>query len=124
MEITLLDERGEVLTDIASHVGRVPSVIIVDWATRPDALFRYYFDRGRRIVTAVIQGAAWSAVLGTRWRMGARSWFLHMTRRFTQADYTLDDDTCRRSVHGSKQASATADARTMLPNSGKGDSPP
>ncbi len=51
--------------------------MLVDWATRPDALFQYYFDRGGRTVTVVVGAAMWSAVLGTRWQMGARFWFLH-----------------------------------------------
>jgi hypothetical protein len=50
--------------------------MLVDWATRPDALFQYYFDRGGRTVTVVVGGAMWSAVLGTRWQMGSRFWFL------------------------------------------------
>lgn len=77
MKITVLDEQGLVLTEITSRVGRSPGHILVDWATRPDALFQYYFDRGSRAVTAVIGAAEWSAVLGTRWQMGARFWFLH-----------------------------------------------
>lgn len=77
MKVMLLDEQGVDLTEITSHLGRSPGQMLVDWASRPDALFRYYFDRGQRAVTAVIGAAKWSAVLGTRWQMGARFWFLH-----------------------------------------------
>ncbi len=77
MQVTLLDEQGLVLTEIRSHVGRSPGQMLVDWAIRPDALFRYYFDRGGRTVTLVNQAVRYSAVLGTRWQMGARFWFLH-----------------------------------------------
>ncbi len=77
MKVMLLDEQGVELTEITSHLGRSPDQMLVDWATRPDALFQYYFDRGSRTVTAVIDVATWSAVLGTRWQMGARFWFLH-----------------------------------------------
>jgi len=78
MKITVLDEQGLVLTEITARVGRSPGHILVDWATRPDALFQYYFDRGSRAVTAVIGASEWSAVLGTRWQIGARCWFLHV----------------------------------------------
>ncbi len=77
MKVTLLDEQGLELTEITSHVGRSPNRMLVDWATRPDALFEFYFDRGSRTVTAAIGAAKWSAMLGTRWQMGARFWFLH-----------------------------------------------
>jgi hypothetical protein len=77
MQATLLDDQDLVLTEITSHVGRSPGQMLVDWATRPDALFQYYFDRGGRTVTVVVGAAMWSAVLGTRWQMGARFWFLH-----------------------------------------------
>lgn len=85
MRVTLLDEKGVELTEITSHLGRSPGQLLVDWATRPDALFRYYFDRGRRTVTAVVGAATWSATLGTRWQMGARFWFLHTFRRVRAA---------------------------------------
>jgi hypothetical protein len=77
MKVTLLDDQDLVLTEITSHVGRSPGQMLVDWATRPDALFQYYFDRGGRTVTFVNNAARYSAVLGTRWQMGARFWFLH-----------------------------------------------
>lgn len=71
MQVTVLDEQGLVLTEIASHVGR-PGQMLVDWATRPDTLFQYYFDRGGSAVTLMHNAARRSAVLGTRWQMGAR----------------------------------------------------
>ena len=77
MNLLLLDEQGQELSEVMSHVGKSPGQLVVDWATRPDALFRHYFDRGSRTVTAVTEAARWSAVLGTRWQMGARRWFLH-----------------------------------------------
>jgi hypothetical protein len=77
MKVTLLDDQDLVLTEITSYVGRSPGQMLVDWATRPDALFQYYFDRGGRTVTLVSKGERYSAVLGTRWQMGARFWFLH-----------------------------------------------
>jgi hypothetical protein len=77
MNVTLLDEQGSELTEIRSHLGRSSGQMLVDWATRPDALFHHYFDRGSRTVTAVIGAATWTAQLGTRWKMGARFWFLH-----------------------------------------------
>ena len=80
MKVTLLDAQDLVLTEITSHVGRSPGQMLVDWATRPDALFQYYFDRGGRTVTVVVGAAMWSAVLGTRWQMGARFWFLRRVR--------------------------------------------
>jgi len=57
MQVTLLDETGSSSAEITSHLGRSSGQMLVDWATRPDALFQYYFDRGSRTVTAVI-GAA------------------------------------------------------------------
>jgi hypothetical protein len=39
MKVTLLDAQDLVLTEITSHVGRSPGQMLVDWATRPDALF-------------------------------------------------------------------------------------
>jgi hypothetical protein len=77
MKVTLLDEHGMELTEVTSHVGRSPGQLLVDWATRPDALFRYYFDQGRRTVTLVSNAVHYSALLETRWQMGARFWFLH-----------------------------------------------
>jgi hypothetical protein len=77
MTFTLLDEHGEELTEVTSHLGRSAGHMLVDWATRPDLLFHYYFDRGSRTVTAMIDAAKWSAKLGTRWQMGERFWFLH-----------------------------------------------
>ena len=77
MNLLLLDEQGQELSEVTSHVGKSPGQLVVDWATRPDALFRHYFDRSSRTVTAVTDAARWSAVLGTRWQMGARRWFLH-----------------------------------------------
>jgi hypothetical protein len=77
MKVTLLDEQGVQLTEITSHVGRSRGQMLVDWATRPDALFQYYFDRGRRTVSLGNNAERYSAVLGTRWQMGARFWFLH-----------------------------------------------
>ena len=77
MKVTLLDEQGVELTEVSSHLGRSSGRLLVDWATRPDALFRYYFDRGRRTVTLVSNAVQYSAILDTRWQMGARFWFLH-----------------------------------------------
>ena len=77
MKVTLLDEHGTELTEVNSHLGRAPGRLLVDWATRPDALFRYYFDRGRRTVMLVSNAVQYSALLETRWQMGARFWFLH-----------------------------------------------
>ena len=77
MRVTLLDEHGTELTEVTSHLGRASGRLLVDWATRPDALFRYYFDRGRRTVMLVSNAVQYSALLETRWQMGARFWFLH-----------------------------------------------
>ncbi len=77
MKVTLLDEQGVELTEVTSHLGRSSGQLVVDWATRPDALFRYYFDRGRRTVMLVNNAVQYSALLETRWQMGARFWFLH-----------------------------------------------
>lgn len=77
MKVTLLDEHGLELTEVTSHLGRASGRLLVDWATRPDALFRYYFDRGRRTVMLVSNAVQYSALLETRWQMGARFWFLH-----------------------------------------------
>ena len=76
MKVTLLDEQGVQLTEITSHLGRSAGQMLVDWATRPDALFQYYFG-GRRAVSVVTNEQQYSAVLGTRWQMGSRFWFLH-----------------------------------------------
>jgi hypothetical protein len=76
MKVTLLDETGVELSEVTSHLGRSPDQMLVDWAMRPDALFQYYFDRRKPTVTAVVGEATWSAVLDTRWQMGARFWFL------------------------------------------------
>ncbi len=76
MKVTLLDETGVELSEVTSHLGRSQDQMLVDWAMRPDALFQYYFDRRKRTVTAVIDAVTWSAVLDTRWQMGARFWFL------------------------------------------------
>jgi hypothetical protein len=76
MQITLLDDHRHPLTEVASHPGKSPGRMLVDWATRPDAMFEYYFDRGGRIVTVERGAASWRAILGTRWQMGARFWFL------------------------------------------------
>ena len=78
MKVTLLDEQGVELTEVSSRVGRPPGQMLVDWATRPDVLFKYYFDRGRRTVTMVNNAERYRATLGTRWQMGVRFWFLHM----------------------------------------------
>ena len=85
MKLTLLDEQGAELTEITWRFGRVPGRVNVDWATRPDALFRYYFDQGARAVTAVTSGGTWAALLGTRWQMGARFWFLHALVRIDES---------------------------------------
>ena len=77
MKVTLLDEHGMELTEVTSHVGRSTGQLLVDWAIRPDALFRYYFDQGRRTVTLVSNAVQYSALLETRWQMGTRFWFLH-----------------------------------------------
>jgi hypothetical protein len=76
MNLTLLDEHGVELTEISSDVGGSPGQMLVDRATRPDLLFRYYFDRGQRNVTLVREGEHCAATLGTQWQMGARSWFV------------------------------------------------
>jgi hypothetical protein len=77
MKATLLDEEGVELTEITSHVGQGSGQMLVDWATRPDVLFKYYFDRGRRVVGVEADAKRYTAILGTRWQMGARFWFLH-----------------------------------------------
>ncbi len=87
MQATLLDEEGMVLTEITSHAGRSPGQVLVDWATRPDVLFQYYFDRGGSSVTMVRDAEQYSAVLGTRWQMGARFWFLHTLHRLRTAPH-------------------------------------
>jgi hypothetical protein len=76
MKATLLAERGVEITEVTSHFGRSPEQMVVDWATRPDALFKYYFDRGRRTVTILNNAECHLATLATRWQMGARFWFL------------------------------------------------
>ena len=76
MKVTLHDEDGVALTEITSHLGRSSGQMLVDWATRPDALFLYYFDCGRRMVTLTLDEKWHAAVLGTRWQMGSRFWFL------------------------------------------------
>ncbi len=129
MKVTLLDEQGVVLTEASSHVGRSPGQMLVDWATRPDALFQYYFDRDGRAVTLVIEAARYSAVLGTRWQMGARFWFLHTFDRVRAA--SPDPRTCSTQDSGlvavsirsgqTRRATATppapAIARTSEPRS-------
>ncbi len=75
MHITLLDERGCGLSDMTSHFGK-PGQLLMDWAARPDALFQYYFDRDGRVVTVVHGAARYAAILGTRWQMGTRFWYL------------------------------------------------
>jgi hypothetical protein len=76
MKATLLDEQGAEITEVRSHCGRSPGQMVVDWATRPDALFRYYFDRGRRTVILVNGAERHPVILDTRWLMGTRFWFL------------------------------------------------
>ncbi len=94
MKATLLDEGGMELTEITSH--GVAGQMVVDWATRPDSVFQYYFDRGRRLVTVVADGERCTALLGTRWQMGARFWFLHTfrplerTKRGVPAEFAKD----------------------------------
>jgi hypothetical protein len=78
MKDTLVDEDGVQLTEITSRPGRSPGQMLIDWAMRPDALFKHYFDRGRRDVTVVTGMTRCSAVLATRWQMGARFWFLEV----------------------------------------------
>lgn len=73
----LLDEQGSEITEITSHRGRLSGTMLVDWAARPETLFQHYFDRGVRMVTVVDKAERYSAMLGTRWQMGARFWFLH-----------------------------------------------
>ncbi len=46
MKVTLLDEQGVELTEVSSHLGRSSGRLLVDWATRPDALFRYITSTG------------------------------------------------------------------------------
>ena len=77
MNGTLLDEHGIELTDITSHLGRSSGQMLVDRATRPDALFHYYFGRGQRAVTLVENAERSTGILGTRWQTGTRVWFLH-----------------------------------------------
>lgn len=77
MHLMLFDGEGAVLTEVRSHAGRAGGHLLVDWATRPDSLFQYYFDRGGRAVTLVSNDVRCAALLGTRWQMGARFWFLH-----------------------------------------------
>ncbi len=77
MNGTLLDEHGIELTDITSHLGRSSGQMLVDRATRPDALFHYYFGRGQRAVTLVENADRYTGVLGTHWQMGTRVWFVH-----------------------------------------------
>ncbi len=76
MNATLLDEQGTELTHITAHPGASDGLVLVDWAMRPDALFRHYFDRGRRAVTLLSDTERYLAMLGTRWQMGSRFWFL------------------------------------------------
>ncbi|MHB8378092.1 MAG: hypothetical protein ACYDEB_14230 [Dehalococcoidia bacterium] len=117
MKVTLLDEQGVELTKITSHLGRSPGQMLVDWATRPDALFQYYFDRGSRSVTAVIGAAKWSAVLGTRWQMGARRWFLHTfnpvgaAQRRQRAHWTQDSGLVVAGIRSLRATDATATHR-------------
>jgi hypothetical protein len=128
MKITLLDEKGVELSEISSHLGRSSSQMLVDWATRPDALFEYYFDRHRRMVTAVIDAVTWSAVLDTRWQMGARFWFLRefnpvhaLAQAAGQARSTLEpapgasDTPHFRAVRAAAALDAPAIARTLEP---------
>ena len=76
MTVLLLDEYGQELTEITSRAGAAPGQMRIEWAARPDLLFRYYFDRGGRIVTARVGTSEWSATLGTGLQMGRRSWSL------------------------------------------------
>ncbi len=76
MNATLLDEQGTELTHITAHPGASDGLVLVDWATRPDALFRHYFDHGRRAVTLLSDTERYLAMLDTRWQMGSRFWFL------------------------------------------------
>lgn len=77
MPVTLLDGQGEILTEIRSRAATWSGRVLVDWASRPDVLFRYYFDRGGRAVSLLDSTDRYAAFLGTRWQMGARFWFLH-----------------------------------------------
>jgi hypothetical protein len=127
MQATLLDDQDLVLTEITSHVGRSPGQMLVDWATRPDALFQYYFDRGGRTVTVVVGGAMWSAVLGTRWQMGARFWFLQTfnpvraaprgrgARSPQDSELVATNSQSLRATHASAALDAPAVARTSEP---------
>ena len=122
MQVTLLDEEGLVLTEITSHLGRSPGQMLVDWATRPDVLFQYYFDRGQRAVTAIVGAAKWSAVLGTRWQMGARFWFLHQFLPLrTPARAAKHANSTRNSVPGvsdtrAVEATSHSGASAAVPN--------
>jgi hypothetical protein len=128
MTFTILDESGEVLTEITSRLGRSSGHLIVDWATRPDVLFQHYFDRGSRAVTVVIDAAKWSATLGTRWHMGARSWFLHefvridgpvsasRQRHFTRDSGNSPDDTAAALASKRPEALAATPPAQVVPS--------
>jgi hypothetical protein len=87
MKTMLFDSQGDELTEITSHMGGSSGHVLVDWATRPDALFTYYFDKGHRAVIAVTGVLTSSARLGTRWQMGARFWFLHDVQPLDASPY-------------------------------------
>jgi hypothetical protein len=127
MQVTLLDDQDLVLTEITSHVGRSPGQMLVDWATRPDALFEYYFDRGGRTVTLVSNAARYSATLGTRWKMGSRCWFLHTfnpvraaprgrgARSTQNSELVATNSQSLRATHANAALDAPAAARTSEP---------
>ena len=76
MNVQIVDAQGIELTEITSHLGLVSGAMLVDRATRPDALFHHYFAGGSRTVRVVVSGEEWSAVLRTRWQVGGRRWSL------------------------------------------------
>ena len=90
MMITLRDERGSPLSKASAHAYRPPRPVLLDFTTRPDALFRYYFDHSGRSVVVAIGATIWMGSLATRWRMGVRSWFLHDLHRLRVAAVERD----------------------------------
>jgi len=120
MKVTLLDEHGTELTEVTSHVGRSSGQLLVDWATRPDVLFRYYFDQGRRTVTLVSNAVQYSALLETRWQMGSRFWFLHQFNLVRAAPFggrpnpTPESALVASALHGLRSKPRDADQRAPL----------
>jgi len=122
MNVTLFDEHGVELTEITSHLGRSSGKMLVDWATRPDALFQYYFG-GRRAVSVVSNEEQYSALLATRWQMGGRFWFLHEFSRVPaeQIDprtHSTEDSGLVAAILHAEHANAEHGARAAAPSGG------